>query len=152
GHQNGSASASPSPPLVAPKQWEGGLEEKAGEGRPSSPQSLNPAACERQAIRFGLAAIKGIGEVAVETLLKARGEGGKFQSLSDMCERIDGRSLNRKVLEALIKSGACDGLGPNRATMFARIEQTLARAASIIADRQRGQSSLFGALEERASR
>jgi len=106
---------------------------------------------ERQAIRFGLAAVKGIGEVAVEAILKARSEGGRFDSLSDMCQRVDSRSINRKVLEALIKCGACDGLGQNRATLFAQIEHTLARAASIISDRQRGQSSLFGALEERSS-
>jgi DNA polymerase-3 subunit alpha len=104
-----------------------------------------------QAIRFGLAAIKGVGEVAVETILKARNDGGKFTSLSDLCERVDGRTVNRKILEALIKSGACDCLGQTRATLFAQIERTLARAASIQADKQRGQSSLFGALEERAA-
>jgi len=111
----------------------------------------NSAPASDQAIRFGLAAIKGIGEVAVETILKARNEGGEFESLADMCERVDGRCISRKVLEALIKSGACDGLGHNRATMFAQIERTLARAASVISDRQRGQSSLFGTLEERSS-
>ena len=102
-------------------------------------------------IRFGLAAIKGVGEVAVETILKARNEGGKFTSLSDLCERVDGRTVNRKMLEALIKTGACDCLGQNRATLFAQIDRTLARATSIISDRQKGQSSLFGAMEERAS-
>ena len=76
---------------------------------------------------------------------------GKFSSLADLCERVDGRSVNRKVLEALIKSGACDCLGQTRATLFAQMDRTLARAASIIADRQRGQASLFGALEDRAS-
>jgi DNA polymerase III subunit alpha len=101
-------------------------------------------------IRFGLAAIKGVGEVAVQTILKARSEGGKFTTLSDMCERVDGRTVNRKILEALIKSGACDCFGQTRATLAAQIERTLARAASIISDRQSGQSSLFGALEERA--
>jgi DNA polymerase-3 subunit alpha len=105
---------------------------------------------ERPAIRFGLAAIKGIGEVAVQSILKAREEGGKFSSLSDLCERADPRTVNRKVLEALIKSGACDGFGETRATMFARIEHVLARAASITQDRVRGQSSLFGAFEESA--
>lgn len=105
----------------------------------------------QQAIRFGLAAIKGVGEVAVESILKARNEGGRFSSLSDMCERVDGRSLNRKVLEALIKSGACDCFGKTRATLNGQIERTLARAASIISDRQRGQASLFGALEDRAA-
>jgi DNA polymerase-3 subunit alpha len=107
-------------------------------------------ACPTGGIRFGLAAIKGVGEVAVETILKARNEGGKFTSLSDLCERVDGRTVNRKILEALIKSGACDGFGQTRATLCAQIERTLGRAASIAADRQRGQSSLFGALEEKA--
>jgi DNA polymerase-3 subunit alpha len=101
-------------------------------------------------IRFGLAAIKGVGEVAVETILKARNEGGKFTSLSDLCERVDGRTVNRKILEALIKSGACDAFGQTRATLFAQIERTLARAASILSDKQKGQSSLFGTLEEEA--
>jgi DNA polymerase-3 subunit alpha len=113
--------------------------------------SANGETGDRQAIRFGLAAIKGIGEVAVQTVLKARAEGGKFETVANMCERVDGRSINRRVLEALVKSGACDGLGKNRATMFAQIERTLARAASIISDRQRGQSSLFGAFEDRAT-
>jgi DNA polymerase-3 subunit alpha len=115
----------------------------------SSPKSaaLQP---RLQGIRFGLAAIKGVGEVAVETILKARNEGGKFTLLSDLCERVDSRTVNRKILEALIKSGACDGFGQTRATLFAQIERTLARAVSIIADKQKGQSSLFGALEEKA--
>ncbi|MBE0542406.1 MAG: DNA polymerase III subunit alpha [Verrucomicrobia bacterium] len=102
-------------------------------------------------IRFGLAAIKGVGEVAVQNILKAREEGGKFTSLADLCERVDGRMVTRKTLEALIKSGACDGFGQTRATLFAQIERTLARAASIISDRQKGQSSLFGMMEEQAS-
>jgi DNA polymerase-3 subunit alpha len=105
---------------------------------------------EGKAIRFGLAAIKGVGEVAVETILKARNEGGKFTSLSNLCERVDGRTVNRKILEALIKSGACDTFGQSRATLFAQIERTLSRAASILSDKQKGQSSLFGALEEKA--
>ena len=105
---------------------------------------------EKQAIRFGLAAIKGVGEVAVQAILKARDEGGKFKMLSDMCERVDGRTVNRKILEGLIKSGACDGFGQTRATLFAQIDRTLARAASIISDRQKGQNSLFGAFEEKS--
>jgi DNA polymerase-3 subunit alpha len=103
-----------------------------------------------KAIRFGLAAIKGVGEVAVESILKARSEGEKFDTLANMCERVDGRTVNRKVLEALIKSGACDCFKQTRATLFAQIDRTLMRAASIISDRQRGQSSLFGALEEKS--
>lgn len=102
------------------------------------------------AIRFGLAAIKGVGEVAVQSILKARAEGGAFNTLADMCERVDSRSVNRKTLEGLIKSGACDCLGLNRATLFSQIEHTLTRAAGVIADRQKGQSSLFGMFEENA--
>jgi DNA polymerase III subunit alpha len=101
-------------------------------------------------IRFGLAAIKGVGQVAVESILSAREHGGKFQSLADMCERVDTRTVNRKVLEALIRSGACDGFGLTRAGLFAAIDRTLMRAASVVQDRQRGQSSLFGKLEESA--
>src|SRR6185436_9068716 len=81
-------------------------------------------------IRFGLAAVKGIGEVAVQTMLKARTEGGPFKSLADLCERVDGRTVNKKILEALVKSGACDCFGETRATLFAGIERTLARAAA----------------------
>ncbi|HEX7618500.1 MAG TPA: DNA polymerase III subunit alpha, partial [Verrucomicrobiae bacterium] len=103
-----------------------------------------------KAIRFGLAAIKGVGEGAVEAILKARNEGGKFKTLAELCERVDGRSLGRKTLEALIKTGACDCFGQTRSTLFAQIERTLARAASILSDKQKGQSSLFGALEEKA--
>ncbi len=102
-------------------------------------------------IRFGLAAIKGVGEIAVESILKARNEGGRFRSLADMCERVDGRSVNRKALEGLIKCGACDCFHQTRATLFSQVDRTLMRAAGIIADRQRGQSSLFGAFEDRTA-
>ena len=103
-----------------------------------------------KAIRFGLVAIKNVGEAAVEAILKARADGGKFKSLSDLCERVEDRSLTRKTIEALVKTGACDSFGQTRASLFAQIERTLSRAASILSDKQKGQSSLFGALEEKA--
>ncbi|HEY5345621.1 MAG TPA: DNA polymerase III subunit alpha [Verrucomicrobiae bacterium] len=103
-----------------------------------------------KAIRFGMAAIKGVGEAAVEAILKTRNESGKFKTLSELCERVDGRTLTKKPLEALIKTGACDSFGQTRAALFAQIERTLGRAASILSDKQKGQSSLFGALEEKA--
>lgn len=102
-----------------------------------------------KAIRFGLAAIKGVGEVAVEAILKARIEHGKFKSLSELCERVDGRTVSRKTLEALIKTGACDAFGKTRATLFAQIDRALTRAAGILSDKQKGQSSFFGAFEEK---
>jgi len=104
-----------------------------------------------KAIRFGLAAIKGVGEGVVGEILKSREEHGRFTSLADLCEHVDSRALTRKTLEALIKTGACDTFGQTRATLFVQIERTLARAASLLSDRQRGQSSLFGALEEKSS-
>jgi DNA polymerase-3 subunit alpha len=106
---------------------------------------------ERKVIRFGLAAIKGVGEIAVESILAARGQGGKFKSLSDLCERVDIRTVNRKTLESLIKSGACDALKETRATLFAQIDRALARASGIIQDRQRGQGSMFGMLEDKTT-
>ena len=106
-------------------------------------------ALSARAIRFGLAAIKGVGEAAVETILQARAA-GRFSALADLCERVDGRSLGRKTLEALIKAGACDSFRQTRATLVAQIERTLVRAAGILSDKQKGQSSLFGALEEKA--
>jgi DNA polymerase-3 subunit alpha len=106
---------------------------------------------EGKAIRFGLAAIKGVGEGVVGEILKAREGHGKFNSLSELCERVDSRALTRKTLEALIKTGACDAFGQTRATLFAQIDRTVARAASILSDKQRGQSSLFGALEDKAT-
>jgi len=136
-------------------------EKVAGNGappiRPADPGGLAPpavgsAGAERpaSAIRFGLAAIKGVGELAVQALLKARDSGGKFQTLSDVCERVDDRSVNKKALEGLIKAGACDCLGQNRATLFARMDHALTRAAGVLADRRRGQSSLFGMFQEGA--
>jgi DNA polymerase-3 subunit alpha len=104
----------------------------------------------KQAIRFGMAAIKGVGEGAVEAILKARREHGNFKSLAELCERVDSRAVTRKTLESLIKTGACDTFGQTRATLAAQTERTLARAASILSDKQKGQSSLFGALEETA--
>ena len=109
----------------------------------SSPPSATPVG----AIRFGLAAVKGIGEAAVESLLEARRAGGPFTSLADLCERVDTRAVNRKVLEALIKCGACDSLGENRATLWHAADHTLTRAARSAQDRARGQTSLFGLLE-----
>ena len=99
----------------------------------------------RRVIRFGLAAIKGVGEVAVQSILDAR-KAGRFASLAEMCERVDIRTVNRKVLECLIKAGACDSLGSNRATLWAQIDSAIGLASAIAADRARGQVSFFDAL------
>src|SRR5262249_35953628 len=92
---------SPSPARTTSPACSQGVAAKATNGESHDPYA-------KLVIRFGLAAIKGVGEVAVEAILKARQNGGKFKSLADMCERLDGRSVSRKVLEGLIKCGACD--------------------------------------------
>src|SRR4029077_8454457 len=73
---------------------------------------------EKREILYGLSHIKNVGEKVVENLLVARDEGGEFTSLLDLCLRSGGRDLNRRVLEALVRSGACDSLG-DRATLLA---------------------------------
>ncbi|MEO5362711.1 MAG: DNA polymerase III subunit alpha [Magnetococcus sp. DMHC-8] len=79
----------------------------------------------RLAIRYGLAAIKNVGEAAVAALLKARSQAGPFAGLFDLCRRIQG--LNRRMMEQLIKSGACDGLGANRASLLQYLPTAMSR-------------------------
>jgi len=100
-------------------------------------------ACPTKAIRFGMAAIKNVGEVAVQSIIAERGRQGKFKLFEDFCGRIDPRAVNRKVLECLAKCGAFDSLGEPRAQAFAAIESEMNRAASVQRDRERGQSALF---------
>ena len=90
--------------------------------------------------------------MAVQGIIAAREQGGKFTSLTDFCERVDSRTVGRKTLEALIKCGACDSFGETRASMFAALDRVMARAASAAADRERGQSSLFGMMAESPSK
>jgi DNA polymerase-3 subunit alpha len=94
-------------------------------------------------IRFGLAAIKNVGEIAVQNIIANREKAGPFQSLADFCDRIDPRVVNRKVLECLVKCGAFDSIDPARAKVFAEIDYQLNRAASLQRDRERGQEALF---------
>jgi DNA polymerase-3 subunit alpha len=97
-------------------------------------------------IRFGLGAIKGVGESAIEAILEARAQ-GPFRDLFDFSERVDSRRVNRKVIEALVKAGAFDFEKRPRRQLFESIERALERGASAQRDRAVGQSSLFGLLE-----
>jgi len=105
-------------------------------------------ACPTQAIRFGLAAIKGVGEVAVETILKARDANGVFQSLDAVCERVDSRSVTSKTLESLIKSGACDCFKETRKSMVNRLPTILSGVANTTDIRGGSQGGLLGILQE----
>jgi DNA polymerase III subunit alpha len=96
-------------------------------------------------IRFGLGAIKGVGESAIEAVLEARGK-GPFRDLFDFCERVDARRVNRKGLEALVKAGAFDFEQRPRRQLFLSIERATERGAQAQRDRAVGQSSLFGLL------
>ncbi len=98
--------------------------------------------------RFGLAAIKNVGESAMESAVIEREKNGPFQSLDDFCRRLDTKKLNKKSLECLVKCGAFDWTGVERAQLFGEIDGTLAAAASSHRDRAAGQSSLFDALED----
>ena len=99
-------------------------------------------------IRYGMGAIKTVGEGAVKAILAARQNSGEFPSLFDLCERVDGRAVTRKVLEGLIRSGTCDSLGLTRATLWAQVEGALSRASSLATDREKGQRSMFDLIEE----
>ncbi|MGB9802204.1 DNA polymerase III subunit alpha [Desulfofundulus sp.] len=90
-------------------------------------------------IRFGLAAIKNVGEGAVQAIIRSRQEKGPFKNFADFCRRMDTRTINRRVLENLIKSGALDSLGHHRAQLMAGIELGLSLAQQSQQQRQNGQ-------------
>ena len=98
-------------------------------------------------IRFGLGAVRGIGEAAIESILQARAD-GPFKDLFDFAARVDAKRLNKSVLESLVHSGACDlmlqPLSVSRASACASIELALERARAASKDREAGQSNLFG--------
>jgi len=102
---------------------------------------------DKRGIRYGLAAIKNIGEGAMQSAIIEREENGPFKSLEDYCSRLDSKAVNRKILENLIRAGAFDFTGRDRAELFARIDQSLATGASAHRDRRSGQVSLFGDLD-----
>jgi DNA polymerase-3 subunit alpha len=95
-------------------------------------------------IRYGMGAIKGVGQSAVEAICEERNANGRFENLADLCRRIDLQRVNRRVLEALIRSGSLDRIGANRATLSAELDSAMhlgeqtSRALSV------GQVDLFG--------
>src|SRR3954454_7738333 len=97
---------------------------------------------EGDAIRFGLLAIKNVGQGAIESIVAARNEGGRFKSLADFCNRIDLRLVNRRVLESLIRVGALNELG-HPAQLLVALDDALAAGQAAQRDRLTGQVSLF---------
>jgi len=95
-------------------------------------------------IVYGLGAIKGVGQAAIEGMLAVRGEGGEFRDLFDLCQRIDLRKANRRVLLALIHAGALDSMGETRASQHANLAQALKLAEQHSRNLDTGQNDLFG--------
>ncbi|MBW7477031.1 DNA polymerase III subunit alpha [Paenibacillus oenotherae] len=95
------------------------------------------------AVRFGLAAIKNVGTQAIESLLKERAE-RPFDSLLDLCRRVDLRVVNKRVLESLVQAGACDTLAEHRAQLVAVLEETVEAALKWRKEREELQIEMFG--------
>ena len=100
---------------------------------------------DNETILYGLGAIKGLGESAIDAILQERNREGPYKDLFDFCQRIDMRKVNRRVLESLIKAGALDGLGTHRAALMASLTAALAAADQHSRNRAAGQNDLFGA-------
>jgi DNA polymerase-3 subunit alpha len=101
-------------------------------------------------IRFGLNAVKNVGEGAVRSIIAAREEGGPFTSIWDFCERVDPQLVNKRALESLVKCGALDSTGATRRGMWEALESALSWGGQQQADRLAGQSSIFDLGDEPA--
>ncbi|MDF0644115.1 MAG: DNA polymerase III subunit alpha [Nitrospira sp.] len=96
------------------------------------------------AIRFGLAAIKNVGEGAVESVLAIRAESGPFASFFDFCRRVDLRKVNKRMLEGLIKAGTFDSTGARRSQLMAALDRAVEDGAAAQQERELGQTNIFG--------
>src|SRR5580658_5547912 len=103
------------------------------------------AVADARTIRYGLGAIKGVGRSAVEALVEERERNGPYRDLTDLCRRVDLTRVNRRVFEALIRSGSLDGLGENRATLMARLDVALLGGEQNARRHEAGQADIFGA-------
>jgi DNA polymerase-3 subunit alpha len=110
---------------------------------PDVNESSNDFAVVGEKIRFGLVAVKNVGEAAIQSILAARREKGGFRNLFEFCERVDLRLVNKRVTESLIKCGAFDSLGVRRAQFAAVVDKAMEAASSAQRDRAHGQVSLL---------
>lgn len=102
---------------------------------------------EHNQIAYGLGAIKGIGESAVDLMIDERKRQGQYASLQEFCKRLDLRKINKRVLEALIRSGALDDFQVNRATLWASLEEAMKLGAQNWSNQQLGQHNIFDCFE-----
>ena len=124
------------------------INEARGMGITVLPPDVNSSALDftpvGESIRFGLQAIKNVGENTVKGILEARAQLGRFTSIYQFCDSVDTRLLNRRVVESLIKSGAMDTLGARRSQIFAVIDRAMERAQRRQREKSSGQHGLFG--------
>lgn len=111
-----------------------------------TPLYKDAGANEKGVIRFGLAAVKGVGGKAVEHIIQARKTASRFKSLFHFCENVDLRAVNKQVIDALIKAGAFDHLGGNRHQMIVGLEKAMEVGASLQSDKVKGQMNFFGQI------
>lgn len=102
---------------------------------------------ENDQIIYGLGAIKGVGEGPVDVIVAARKQGGPFKDLFDFCERVDPKKVNKRAIEALIKAGALDTIGPNRQLMLEAMPDAVKTAEQSAANAAAGMMDMFGAIE-----
>ena len=98
-------------------------------------------------ILYGLGAIKGVGKAVVHAIIAERDAGGLFSSLAEFCRRVDSEKINRRALEAMIKSGACDDLGNSRRGLMSQLEDALRSADQVARAQAAGQNDMFGLAE-----
>jgi DNA polymerase-3 subunit alpha len=101
-----------------------------------------------QAIRMGLCAVRNVGAAAADSIIEARKTGGPFQNLYDLCERVDLTSVNRRILENLIKCGAMSSMAGNRAQLTAMLDSAMESGQRAWKDRASGQAGLFGIVAD----
>jgi len=117
---------------------------------PDANESQTDFTVVSEGIRFGLAAIKNVGEGAVDSIIAIRDDGGRFRSFADFCRRIDPHKVNKRVLEGLIRVGAFDSTGARRAQLAAVLDRAMEEAAAAQQERVRGQTNIFGDQAEAA--
>ncbi|WP_226470049.1 DNA polymerase III subunit alpha [Luteimonas panaciterrae] len=108
-------------------------------------------AIDERTIRYGLGAVKGVGQGACEAIASERLRSGQYEDLLDFCRRVESSKLNRRTLEALTNAGALDALGKNRASLQLQLPEVLKATDQMAREREAGQNSLFGGFAEPAS-
>ena len=125
------------------------VEESRARGLTIAPPHVNEcvyrfSVADERSVRYGLGAIKGVGEAALESVIEERARNGPYTDLFDFTRRTDQKRVNRRVVEALVRAGALDGLGPSRASMMLTLTDALLAAEQLARNTSTGQNDMFG--------